>query len=58
MNKPEITKEKFEEYRRWQRLGFYNMLDYNSWRTHTTLTEDEWFEIVNNYSQYKEQFES
>lgn len=53
----EITKNKFEEYERWRKLGFFNMLDYDSWQTHTTLTREEWFEILNNYSQYKKQFD-
>lgn len=56
MNKPIITKEKFEEYERWRNLGFFNMLDYSSWRTHTTLSKDEWFEIIHNYPQYSKQF--
>lgn len=31
MEKITITKEHFLEYLRWQRIGRFNMLDYNSW---------------------------
>lgn len=54
----EITKSKFEEFERWRMLGFFNMLDYDSWRTHTILTEGEWFEIIKNYDHYKSIFSS
>lgn len=57
MNKPVITKEKFGEYRVWQGIGYYNMLNYDSWKEHTTLTREEWLEIINNYSKYLEMYE-
>lgn len=39
-----------------QRLGYYNMLDYESWAGLTFLNKDEWFEIINNYNYYLEKF--
>lgn len=53
-----ITKEKWQDYRRCQKLGYWNMLDYTSY-VHaklTKLTEDEWKEIVKNYSKYVAQY--
>lgn len=56
--KPEITKEKFEDYLRCQQLGTYNVFDYNSYFGDglTSLTKDEWKEIIVNYLQYKKKF--
>lgn len=46
----EITKEQFEEYRRCQQLGYYNMLDYGSWSRITTLSKSQWISIISNYT--------
>ena len=54
----EITKEKFNEYRRCQNLGIYNMLDYSSWQPRTFLTKDEWTYIISNYGELFDKFES
>lgn len=51
-----ITKEQFAEYRRCQDLGFWNMYDYASWSSVTTLTEGEWLEIIKNYGELKERY--
>lgn len=51
-----ITKEKFQEYISLQNDGMFNMLDYNSYKPYTNLSRQEWFEIISNYSKYKEQF--
>ena len=52
-----ITEDKFFEYRRCQRLGKFNMLDYLNWEPYTTLTECEWFQIIANYKNYLNEFE-
>ena len=52
-----ITEDKFSEYRRCQKLGKFNMLDYLNWEPHTTLTECEWFQIIANYKNYLNEFE-
>lgn len=52
MEKITITKEHFLEYLRWQRIGRFNMLDYNSWEPYTGLSRSAWFEIVYHYSDY------
>lgn len=54
----EITKEHFLEYLRCQRIGRYNMLDFNSWEPYTSLPRAYWFEIVYNYSEYHKKFMS
>ena len=53
-----ITKEKFEDYRGCQSLGFWNMLDYRSYRDNglTSLTKDEWLEIIKHYSEFAKKF--
>lgn len=58
MNKPEITKEKFADYRRCQILGAYNMFNYEAYREAglTKLSADEWNEIIWHYSEYKQKF--
>lgn len=67
MSKPIITKRNWVTYRACQRIGFFNMLDYEGWSNlwnklpriewpFGKLTRDEWFEILNNYSHYKELF--
>ena len=52
-----ITEDKFSEYRRCQKLGKFNMLDYFNWEPYTTLTECEWFQIISNYRKYLNEFE-
>lgn len=54
----EITKEKWQDYRRCQELGYWNMYDYTSYAQHklTKLTKDEWLEIIKNYSKYAAQY--
>lgn len=56
--KPEITKEKFEDYLHCQQLGTYNVFDYASYYRDglTSLTKDEWKEIIINYLRYKKKF--
>ena len=51
-----ISPQKFGEYRRCQILGYFNMLDYQNWKRFTRLTEDEWWEIIDNYDHYKKMF--
>lgn len=53
-----ITKEKWQDYRKCQQLGYFNMFDYMSYVRHrlTKLTEKEWIEIIKNYSKYAEQY--
>ena len=51
-----ITKEQFEEYRNWQNLGYFNMIDYKSWSNFTSLSRDQWFTIISNYLALKDKF--
>lgn len=51
-----ITKEQFEEYLRCQELGYYNMFDWTSWSRITTLTKEQWVDIMTNYTYYKKKF--
>lgn len=68
MSKPVITAVHWHAYRACQEIGFFNMLDYEHWSElwnrlpriewpFHKLTKEEWFEILNNYSQYKEKYE-
>ena len=52
-----ITADKFCEYRRCQKLGKFNMMDYSNWEPHTILTECEWYEIITNFDKYLKEFE-
>lgn len=52
-----ITEDKFSEYRRCQKLGKFNMLEYNNWQPYTTLTQCEWYQIITNYDNYLNEFE-
>lgn len=52
-----ITQEKFSEYRRCQKLGKFNMLEYSNWQPYTTLTQCEWYHIITNYDNYLNEFE-
>ncbi len=51
-----ITKEKFLAYVRVQNSGVINMLDAEMGTHLSGLTEDEYWEIINNYSKYRKQF--
>lgn len=53
-----ITHGKFREYRRCQSIGWFNMLDYNSWKPYTSLTQDEWFDIIDRYDYYTKLYSS
>lgn len=52
-----ITIDKFSEYRRCQKLGKFNMLEYSKWEPYTSLTEGELHLIISNYGNYKKNFE-
>lgn len=52
-----ITADKFFEYKRCRKLGKFNMLDYSNWKSYTTLTECEWYDIITNYDNYLKEFE-
>ena len=52
-----ITQEKFSEYRRCQKLGKFNMLEYSNWQPYTFLTQCEWYQIITNYDNYLKEFE-
>lgn len=52
----ELTKEQFAEYRKCQDIGLFNMLDWESWRYGTTLTEKQWWEAIKNYKYYKQKY--
>ena len=52
-----ITATKFSEYRRCQKLGKFNMLEYANWKPYTTLTECEWYQIISNFDNYLYEFE-
>ena len=52
-----ITADKFCEYRRCQKSGRFNMVEYSNWKPYTTLTEDEWYQIITNYDNYLKEFE-
>jgi len=52
-----ITKAKFFSYYRVQMSGRYNMImEAKAAMNDAHLTEDEYFEIINNYSKYFNQF--
>ena len=51
-----ITKEKFLRYVRVQNSGVINMLDVETGTRLSGLTEDEYWEIINNYSKYRTEF--
>lgn len=52
----EITREQFEEYKRCQELGHFNMFDYRSWKSFTTLTKDQWIEIITHYNELSKKY--
>ena len=52
-----ITQEKFSEYRRCQKLGKFNMLEYSNWQPYTFLTKCECYQIIANYDNYLNEFE-
>ena len=51
-----ITKEKFLRYVRVQNSGVINMLDVETGTRLSGLTENEYWEIINNYSKYRSEF--
>ena len=51
-----ITKEQFEEYRSVQDSGMYNMFDPRA-RECTSLSKEEWIEIIKNYPKLLEKYE-
>ena len=51
-----ITKEQFQEYRDVQDSGLYNMYDPNA-RGMTSLSKDEWLDIMRNYSGLLKKYE-
>ena len=52
----EIKREHFRAYKRVQESGMFNMLTPQAVNA-TGLDEDIYFEIVDRYSEFKEQFE-
>tara|TARA_R110002051_G_C8703569_1_gene494746 strand:- start:1319 stop:1501 length:183 start_codon:yes stop_codon:yes gene_type:complete len=51
-----IDKSDWDQYKRVQKSGAYNMFDPRA-REMTTLTRNEWIHIISNYQDLKEQFE-
>ena len=51
-----ITKEKFLSYVRVQNSGVINMLDVKKGTHLSGLTEDEYMDIIHNYSKYHSEF--
>lgn len=51
-----ITKEKFDTFVKLQKSGIINMTDIVKGAKITHMSEDDYFDIVWNYKQYKEQF--
>jgi len=46
----EVTKEEFEEYKKIQESGDFNMLDPRA-RARTSLNKHQWYNIVKNYKE-------
>lgn len=46
-----ITKEMFEEYKKVQESGDFNMLDPQA-REGTSLDRNQWYAIISNYDKY------
>lgn len=46
----------FIEYVHCQNVGYFNMLDYDSWRDFTSLSRGKWFEIIKNYERYEKMY--
>ena len=51
-----ITKEKFLKYLRVQRSGVINMLDIDNGTWLSGLSEDDYTDIIWNYSKYSKEF--
>jgi|TARA_R100001530_G_scaffold33030_1_gene25952 hypothetical protein len=51
-----ITKEQWEDYKRIQNYGEYNMLDPRARQLSDILTKEEWTYIIRNYSQLSEEY--
>ena len=52
----EISKEKFNDYRKVQYSGVINMFDINNGCKLSGLTRDEYIEIMKNYSKLREKY--
>ena len=52
----EISKEQFQEYRDVQDGGMFNMFDPNA-RMMTSLTKNEWIDIMKNYNELSDKYE-
>ena len=52
----EVSKEQFQEYRKVQDSGAYNMFTPQA-REMTTLSKNEWIYILKNYSELKSIYE-
>tara|TARA_R100000234_G_scaffold64042_1_gene38935 strand:+ start:707 stop:871 length:165 start_codon:yes stop_codon:yes gene_type:complete len=50
-----IDRDKFQSYFEIQNKGTYNMLDPRA-RQLTSLTKEEWMEILKNYDKYKDKY--
>lgn len=46
----------FAEYVRCQNIGYFNMLDYDSWKDFTSLSRKKWHEIIRNYDRYEQMY--
>jgi len=55
MTENKATKNEWQQYLRVQEGGMYNMLDPRA-REMTTLTKDQWVDIIKNYGKYMEEF--
>lgn len=51
-----ITKEKFVTFVRMRQLGFINTTDIKRGAKLTRLTEDEYVEIIQNYTKYVDMY--
>lgn len=51
-----ISKQDFKEYVNCQNLGYFNMLDYDSWKNYTFLTKEKWYHIIRNYTHYHKMY--
>lgn len=51
-----ITKEKFVTFVRMRQLGFINTTDIKRGAKLTRLTEDEYVEIIQNYTKYTDMY--
>ena len=52
-----ITKEQWEDYRRIQNYGEYNMFDPRARQLSDILTKEEWVYVMSNYTQLHDKYE-